>query len=96
MVLLHFQLLHRGSILEASSSLLELILEAFWSLWGHFGRPGPLSWSVLGLQKVHRKKHPKFVANRVRKALRSAAEVKPAWGVIPLRDYKGSTEGPGT
>ena len=78
MLLVHFQLPHRGSILEASSSLVELILEAFWSLWGHFSRPGPLSWSVLGLQKVHRKKHPKFVAKRVCEALQGAAELKPA------------------
>ena len=73
MVLLHFQLSHPGPVLEASRSLSELILEAFWSLWGHIGHFRSLSWLVLGLQKMCEKKHPKFVAKRVCEVARGSA-----------------------
>ena len=86
MVLLHLQLSHPGTILEALRLLLGLMLGAFWSLWGHFGNFGSLSWLALGLQKVHRKKHPKFVAKRVCEVLRGSAELKPAGGASPLRE----------
>ena len=86
MVLLHFQLSHQGSVLEVSGPLLELILEAFWSLWGHFGHFWLLSWPVLGLQKLDRKKHPKFVAKRVCGVARGGARLKPAGGASPLRE----------
>ena len=97
MVLLHFQLSHPDPVLEASRSLSELILEAFWSLWGHFVS---LSWHLLGLPKVQRKKHPKFVPKRVCKVCR----VRQVWGgwslparPAPLREVtKVTTEGPVT